>query len=245
MKIALIGYGKMGKTIEALALADGLEIALTIDADSTTLLTSGALTHCDVAIEFSRPDTAVENILHCFRAGIPVVVGTTGWLDKLTEVNSACKKHNGALFYASNFSIGVNLFFEINKRLAALMNQHPEYTSVFVHETHHVHKLDAPSGTAISIANQLVHGMERFNKWESHPFNDKQESTESLPVYYTREDEVPGTHTVHYSSPVDEIEITHKAYSRDGFARGALTAARWIIGRKGVFTMEDLLSLNG
>lgn len=241
MEIALIGYGKMGKTIEALALGDGLDIGLRIDTNNTSLLTSGELKQCDVAIEFSRPDTAVDNIVHCFKAGVPVVVGTTGWLDKLPEVKSACEQFNGTLFYASNFSIGVNLFFEINKRLAALMNHHPEYKSVFIHETHHVHKLDAPSGTAISIADQIVNGMDRFSGWDAHPFAAKKETSAVLPVYYTREDEVPGTHTVHYSSEVDEIEITHRAFSRDGFAKGALTAARWIIGRKGVFTMEDLL----
>lgn len=244
MKIALIGYGKMGKTIEALALKDGHEVTLRIDATNTELLSSPELSKCDVAIEFSRPDTAVDNILHCFTAGVPVVVGTTGWLDKLPEVTSACSASDGALFYASNFSIGVNLFFAINKRLAALMNNHPEYDNVFIHETHHVHKLDAPSGTAISLANQLVNGMNRFTNWEAHPANDKRSFGNQLPIYYSREDEVPGTHTVHYSSAIDEIELTHKAYSREGFARGALTAAIWIGSRKGVFTMEDLLSLN-
>lgn len=247
MNIALLGYGKMGKTIEALAKDAGDNVVLKVDISNAASWTAEELRKADVAIEFSRPDVAVDNMYRCFDAGVPVVVGTTGWLDRLEEVKKNCEAAAASLFYASNFSIGVNLFFELNKVLARLMDHQPDYQKVYIHESHHVHKLDAPSGTAISIADQLVAASSRFESWESHSFSELstlKADLKKLPVFYSREDEVPGTHTVHYSSSVDEIEIRHLAYSREGFAKGALAAARWLQGKKGVFTMNDLLKLH-
>jgi 4-hydroxy-tetrahydrodipicolinate reductase len=175
---------------------------------------------------------------------VPVVVGTTGWLERLPEVKERLGADGGTLLHASNFSIGVNLFFELNKMLARLMDRHPEYSSIHIHESHHVHKLDAPSGTAISIAEQMTALLDRFERWRSIPFEARTASDfegDSIPVYHTREDEVPGTHSVHYASPVDAIEIRHTAYSREGFARGALAAAHWLAGKKGYYTIEDFL----
>ena len=246
MKIALIGYGKMGKIIESLAINDGHEIILKVDSNNATTFTIENLRQADVAIEFSRPDKAVNNINRCFEAGIPVVVGTTGWLEQLPVVRDACATTNGGLFHASNFSIGVNLFFALNRKLAQLMEQQKDYKDIFIHEIHHVHKLDAPSGTAITLADQLLGISSSLDHWMAQPFDSVNEYTapgKELPIFYTRTNEVPGTHTVHYASSVDEIEITHKAYSREGFARGALTAARWMVGRKGVYSMSDLLHL--
>jgi 4-hydroxy-tetrahydrodipicolinate reductase len=237
MNIALLGYGKMGKEIEKSAIQRGHTIVLKVDVDNATTYTIDELKKADVAIEFSTPETAVNNIYKCFEAGVPIVVGTTGWLEKLEEVKQKCAEKKQALFYASNYSIGVNLFFKLNEYLARLMNAFPNY-NVSMEEIHHIHKLDAPSGTAISLANQVIDQMESKQKWVNSATTD----TNELSIISKRIDEVPGTHTVTYSSPVDEISMTHTAHNRTGFAVGAVVAAEWIKGKKGVFGMNDLMS---
>ncbi len=239
MNIALIGYGKMGKEIEIIALHKGHTIVLKIDVDNVNTYTLDELKKADVAIEFSTPETAITNIYKCFDAGIPVVVGTTGWLNKLEEVKQKCAEKNQTIFYASNYSIGVNLFFKLNEYLAKLMGAFPNY-NVTMEEIHHIHKLDAPSGTAISLANQVIEQIKSKNKWVNSATNNPNE----LSIISKRIDEVPGTHTVTYSSDVDEISMTHIAYNRTGFAMGAVVAAEFLIGKKGVFRMNDLMSAN-
>lgn len=236
MNIALIGYGKMGKEIEQIALSRGHKIALVVDAHNASSYSIEELKKADVAIEFSTPDSALGNIYNCFDAGVPVVVGTTGWLNKLEEVKKACTDKNQTLFYTSNYSIGVNLFFKLNQQLAKLMNRHKEY-NVSMEEIHHVHKLDAPSGTAISLANQVLENIDEKKKWVNAATADKSE----LGIISKRLDEVPGTHTVTYSSDIDEISISHIAYSRKGFALGAVVAAEWVHNKKGIFGMEQLM----
>lgn len=236
MKIALIGYGKMGKEIEAIARHRGNLIGLIADVENINKLTPDELKKCDVAIEFTAPHAAVNNILKCFDAGVPVVVGTTGWYDRLQEVKDACKRKNGGLFYATNFSIGVNLFFRLNETLATLMKNQTDY-EVSMEEHHHIHKKDAPSGTAITIAETIL---------GSHPVKtkysiDKPFDPEELHINVIREGEIPGTHIVRYQSAVDEISIMHKAYSRKGFALGAVLAAEYMAGKKGIHGMKDLL----
>jgi 4-hydroxy-tetrahydrodipicolinate reductase len=243
MKFALIGYGKMGKAIEQVIIDQnkGDEIILRIGDDNFHDLTIDNLKKADVAIEFTRPEAAVANINLCFRAGIPVVVGTTAWLDRLKEVKKSCTEHNGGLFYAPNFSIGVNIFFEINRRLAAIMDSQPQY-DVTIEEIHHTEKLDAPSGTAIRAAEVVMEKLSRKSKWAlADPFHTRHEAT-SLLITAKREPQVPGTHIVTYSSDVDEIQVVHLAKTRRGFAEGAVMAARWMPGRKGVFEMKDMLS---
>jgi 4-hydroxy-tetrahydrodipicolinate reductase len=236
MNIALIGYGKMGKEIEQIALSRGHKIVLKVDVTNAGSYTVAELKKADAAIEFSTPESAVGNIYKCFDAGVPVVVGTTGWLGRLEEVKHACQEKHQALFYASNYSIGVNLFFKLNEHLARLMNAYPDY-NVSMEEIHHVHKLDAPSGTAISLANQVLDHIDVKEKW----VNDSTPNKNELGIVSKRIDEVPGTHTVSYSSEVDEISITHVAHSRKGFALGAVIAAEWIHGKKGVYGMRDLM----
>lgn len=236
MKIALLGYGKMGKEIEQVALAMQHEIVLKIGSANLHELTPINLKQADVAIEFSTPQTAVNNILKCFEASVPVVVGTTGWLSKMEEMKALCKQNNQTLFYASNFSIGVNLFFRLNEYLATMMKSHPEYFPA-IEEIHHVHKKDAPSGTAITLAQGLIKAHEGIEKWVLNEFAQPGE----LPIHSKREGEVPGTHSISYTSKVDEIKIVHQAYNRRGFAEGAVHAAVWLIGKKGVFSMEDML----
>ncbi len=236
MKIALIGYGKMGKEIEQLALANGDEIVLRADKDHVVVLED--LKHADVAIEFTQPDAAVKNIRLCFEANVPVVVGTTGWYDNLRMITIECEAKNQSLLYASNFSVGVNIFFELNKRLAQLMNQQTSY-EVRIDETHHTQKLDKPSGTAISLANDIIKDLQSKTSWQLD--EQKKVTPENLLIRSHREDQVPGTHTITYQSPVDTIEIKHTAHNRKGFAAGALIAANWIIEKKGVFTMKDVL----
>lgn len=236
MNIALIGYGKMGKEIEQIAIARGHKIVLTVDITNAGTYSIEDLKKADAAIEFSTPESAVGNIYKCFDANIPVVVGTTGWLGKLAEVKQKCNEGHQALFYASNYSIGVNLFFQLNKHLAKLMNTYSEY-NVSMEEIHHVHKLDSPSGTAISLANQVLDQIKTKDKWVNEQTNKKNE----LGILSKRLDEVPGTHTVTYGSEVDEISITHIAHSRKGFALGAVIASEWIHGKKGVYGMEDLM----
>lgn len=247
MNIALIGYGKMGKTIEHMAEARGHRIVLKADRDEIHALTPDQLRQAQVAIEFTQPDAAVANIYRCFEAGVPVVCGTTGWYEHKPDVEARCKLGGHTLFTASNFSIGVNLLFAINERLAELMNLQPAYREVLIHETHHIQKLDAPSGTAISLAEQIVSRMDRLHAWHAYRSDESvtagPESKGELPVFSSREDEVPGTHVIKYVSDADEIELVHKAYNRTGFAAGALMAAEWVSGKRGVFGMKDLLSL--
>jgi 4-hydroxy-tetrahydrodipicolinate reductase len=236
MNIALIGYGKMGKEIEQIALSRGHKITLIVDAHNATTYTLEELKKADVAIEFSTPDSVISNIYKCFEAGVPIVVGTTGWLNKLDEIKKACLDKKQTLFYTSNYSIGVNLFFKLNTQLARLMNNHKEY-NVSMEEIHHVHKLDSPSGTAISLANQAIAQLDEKQKWVNLATQNKNE----LGIISKRLDEVPGTHTVTYGSDIDEISITHIAYNRKGFALGAVVAAEWVRDKKGVFGMEQLM----
>lgn len=230
MKIALLGYGKMGKTIERLAQERGHEIVLRIKDD----VSKHDLSKADVAIDFSIPDAAFKNITTCFAKDLPVVSGTTGWLDKYDEAVKICKEQNAAFIYASNFSLGVNLFFELNKKLAEMMNNFTEY-AVDIEEVHHTQKLDAPSGTAITLAQQI---MEKTGKagWKL----DKAAENE-IPLVAKRIENVPGTHIVSYKSPIDTLKIEHIAHSRDGFALGAIIAAEWLQDRKGVYSMKDVL----
>ena len=239
MKIALIGYGKMGKTIEQIALSKGHEIVARIDFNDE--LTIKTLNNVDVAIEFTQPASAPNNLIKCFDAGVPVVCGTTGWLSDYENIVAQCKDKKGSFFYASNYSLGVNIFFEINKRLAHIMNNYTQY-EVSMTEIHHTQKLDAPSGTAITLADDILKNLERKHQWVSIPTSDARPLTsEDLVIESKRKDPTPGTHIVQYISEVDTIEISHTAHSRIGFAMGALTAAEWIVGKKGVFGMKDLL----
>lgn len=239
MKIALIGYGKMGKTIESIALEKGHSVDLIIDLDNPEDFTREKLVHCDVAIEFTGPHSAKENILKCLDAGIPVVSGSTGWLQDWAEVVNACKEKNGSLLYASNFSVGVNIFFEVNKKLARLMNGHDEY-SICIQEVHHTQKKDAPSGTAISLAEQILQEIPAKKKW----MNEETADPHVLPIISKREDPAPGTHSITYSSAVDDIEIIHTAHNRNGFAWGAVLAAAYICHKKGIFSMKDVLGIS-
>lgn len=238
MKIALTGYGKMGKEVEKMAVARNHEIILTIDNPEEWEAKSTLLAQADVAIEFSTPDSAVKNMIKCFKQGIPIVCGTTGWNDKLDYVSEQCKLLNGTLLYGSNFSIGVNIFFEINKLLAKLMNNQHEY-GVNIEEIHHVNKLDAPSGTAISLANDIISNLDRKSSWTNMEANNYNE----LEITSIRTDHVPGIHIVNYHSAADTIEIKHSANNRSGLALGALIAAEWIKGKKGVFTFHEILQL--
>lgn len=232
MKIALIGYGKMGKSIEALATEHGHSIYI---YDRSRPLTDLNITSPDVAIEFSSPDSAEFNIKACLDAGIPVVCGTTGWTENKSNIEDYCRETNGTFFYASNFSLGVNLFFRVNEYLAELMCRHAQYHASIT-EVHHTQKKDAPSGTAISLAEGIIKQNPNLNRWI---LNEKAEK--AIPIHAERKDPFPGTHTVLYQSSIDEISITHQAHSRKGFAAGALEVAEWIPGRKGILTMRDFL----
>ncbi len=237
MKIALIGYGKMGKEIEQITLSRGHEIFLKICAENLHEFTIENLKKADVAIEFTTPDAALKNIFTCIDAGVPVVVGTTGWNMHLKEVKDYCQKNNGTLLYASNFSVGVNLFFALNKYLAELMAPYNQY-NVIMEEIHHTQKLDAPSGTAISLANDILAVHPTKKQWSLEK-ND----AENLFINAKRINSVPGTHSIKYSSEIDDIEIIHTAHNRKGFATGAVIAAEWILGKKGVYTMNDVLNI--
>lgn len=242
MKIAIIGYGKLGRIIEQIAIQRGHTIVSTIDINNQEDFMSDAFRSADVAIEFTTPSTAFDNYQRCFNAGIPVVSGTTGWTQRLDEIIKQCKEESQTFFYASNFSIGVNLFFAINSYLAKLMNQYPAY-NVSLTEIHHIHKLDAPSGTAITLAEGILQELSRKQAWR---LADKTETNtpndpDDLIIRAIREDETPGTHEVRYDSDVDVITIRHEAKSRDGFALGAVLAAEFTAGKKGFFTMHDLL----
>ena len=232
MKIALLGYGKMGKTIEKIAIERGHDIVLKVDKNDSEY----DVTVADVAIDFSIPNAAVNNISNCFTSGVPVVSGTTGWLDQYEKVAELCRTSKGSFIYASNFSLGVNLFFELNKKLAAMMNNVDGY-HVAMEEIHHTEKLDAPSGTAITLAEGVIENS-RFEKWELDQGDDS-----TIPITAKRIDKVPGTHTVSYASAVDTIDIVHTAHSRNGFALGAVVAAEWLKDKTGIFTMKDVLGL--
>ena len=238
MKIALIGYGKMGHTIEQVALKRGHEIVLRITSANKHEMDAAHLQQADVAIEFTHPGSGRENVLQCLAAGIDVVSGTTGWNEHLREVCNAAQKHDVSFLHASNFSIGVNIFFEVNKLLASLMNGHPEYTGS-IEETHHTQKKDAPSGTAITIAEQMIQHLDTKKKWLLNDFNE----ADAIPIMAHRVENVPGTHKVTYASSIDSIDIIHTAHNRDGFALGAVLAAEFIAGKKGVFTMKDVLGI--
>lgn len=238
MKIALIGYGKMGHMIEEIALQRGHEIVLKIDVNNQKEFTKENISKADVAIEFTGPDSAFENVIKGLEAGIPLVSGSTGWNNQLEEAKSFCKKKNGSFLHTSNFSIGVNIFFEINKLLAKLMASQPEY-DVTMKEIHHTQKKDAPSGTAVTLAEQILSNLPRKKKWVNHAAANKEE----LSIVSERIDPAAGTHEVKYSSEVDDIGIIHTAHSRKGFALGAVLAAEYIHDKKGVFTMKDVLHL--
>ena len=238
MKIAIIGYGKMGKAIEEIAIAKGHEIVLKIDAYNTSDFTKENVQKANVAIEFTGPDTAFENISKCIEWGVPVISGSTGWLDDFEKAKKLCEEKKGCLIYASNFSIGVNLFFEINKKVASLMESYDNY-DVSMTETHHTEKKDAPSGTAISLAEQILAQIGRKNKW----VNEASREATDLIIRSERIDPAPGTHTVSYDSPIDSIEITHTAHTRKGFASGAVLAAEFANQKMGIFTMKDVLGI--
>ena len=231
MKIALLGYGKMGKIIDEIATQRNHEIVARLNESPT----SGNLNNADVVIEFSNPEVAFNNIKTCLENNIPVICGTTGWLDQKPEIEKIAAENNTAFLYGSNFSLGVNLFFALNEKLANLMKNFPEY-NVQLEEIHHTHKKDAPSGTAISLAEGIIKNDQRFEGWKLEETKEKE-----LGIFAIREDEVPGTHSVFYKSSVDEIEIKHTAYSRNGFALGAVIAAEWIQGKTGNFSMKDVL----
>ena len=234
MKIALLGYGRMGQAIEKFALQRAHQIVFTLDKDSA----QGDLSKADVAINFSVPQSAVANIKSALEKQIPVVSGTTGWLDDYEEVAAFCKAQNTGFLYASNFSIGVNLFFKINTLVAKLMKSHQEDYQPSLEEIHHIHKLDAPSGTALSLADSVLNES-LFKEWELDG-----NSKTKLNIHSKREGEVPGTHTLKYTSSIDEISLKHEAFGRDGFALGAIIAAEWLMGKKGVFGMKDVLNIS-
>jgi len=238
MKIALVGYGKMGKAIETIAIAKGHEIALKLDISNPEDFTSEKLQQCDVAIEFTSPHSAVDNLKKCFDAGIPVVCGSTGWLAQWDEIKTYCEAANGSLVYASNYSIGVNLFFEVNTYLAKLMNNHKEY-DVMLEEIHHTQKRDAPSGTAITLAEQVLQHITKKSHWVNHISDNESD----LEIISDRIDPAPGTHKIKYHSAIDDIEIIHTAHNREGFAGGAVLAAEFIAGKKGIYNMKQVLGL--
>jgi len=236
MRIALIGYGKMGQAIEKAALSRNHEIVLKIDLANGHELTKENLSRADVAIEFTGPSSAATNLLACAAAGLPVVCGSTGWLEELPRIRKVFEEKGISFLYASNFSIGVNIFFELNKKLAHLMAPHAEY-GVSMLEIHHTQKKDAPSGTAITLAEQVLDAIPTLTKWVNEPTEKQSE----LEIRSERTDPAPGTHSVKYASPIDDIEIIHTAHSREGFAGGAVLAAEFIQGKKGVFTMKEVL----
>jgi 4-hydroxy-tetrahydrodipicolinate reductase len=236
MNILLLGYGKMGKVIEQIALSRGHQIVGKIDVTNRHELETFSRDNVDAVIEFSAPEAAYENLKWCMNKGLPTVCGTTGWLHHRPEIEQLCQAHGAAFFYASNYSIGVNLFFRLNKYLAKLIAPYPQY-SVHTTEIHHIHKLDAPSGTAITLAEGLIEHLAAKTEWA----NQADVAENQIPIVSLREGEVPGTHVIRYDSAVDSIEIQHVAHSRQGFALGAVVAAEWLSPRKGVYGMDDLL----
>ncbi len=236
MKIVLFGYGKMGKEVEKIALERGHELILRIEKNEDY-----DISEADVAIDFSVPSAAFNNITSCFKKNIPVISGTTGWLEDYEKAVTICKKNNGSFIYASNFSIGVNLFFELNDKLSRIMNSNNNYTPS-IEEIHHTKKLDAPSGTAITIAEQTIKNSS-IKEWCLHT-NKAKVDNEIIPISSKRIKDVPGTHIVAYESEIDSIEIKHTAHNRKGFAHGAIIAAEWLINKNGVYTMKDVLNLD-
>lgn len=242
MKVVILGYGKMGQLIEKFAMKRGHEIFLIVDKDNRESVSANEIAGADVAIDFSEPAAALDNIHLCFEANIPIVVGTTGWYDYLDEVKSICLDENQTMLYGSNFSIGVNVFFHINKLLAKAMNPYKQY-DVQVEEIHHIHKLDAPSGTAITIAEGVIDGLESKTKWVNEVIGEGEQTIpkpDELLIESHRIEEVPGTHTVLYSSEVDQIEFKHTAHSRAGFALGAVVAAEWLQDKKGFYQVTEM-----
>ena len=238
MLIALIGYGKMGKAIEEIALQRGHEIIIKIDQPNLHEFTKENLMQADVAIEFTSPLSVYDNVKACIEFGVPIVCGSTGWTERLEEMKNICVEKNGSFIYSSNYSVGVNVFFEVNKKLAALMASHKEY-EVILEETHHTQKKDAPSGTAITLAEQVLEHVKRKKQW----VNELSDHPEDLEIISQRIDPAPGTHSIKYSSVIDDIEIIHTAHNRQGFATGAVLAAEFIKNKKGVFSMREVLSL--
>lgn len=238
MNIILVGYGKMGKAIEEIALAKGHHIVLKVDLDNAHELNAENAAKADVAIEFTSPHSAFSNVTKCLSLGIPVVCGSTGWLDQFEAARQLCEEKNGTLIYASNYSIGVNLFFEINQQLAKLMSKHHEY-DVSMEEIHHTQKKDAPSGTAITLAEQIMAAITTKKQW----VNTVAANQEELSIISERIDPAPGTHKIRYSSPIDDIEIIHTAHNRKGFAGGAVLAAEYAVSHKGVLSMKEVLGL--
>ena len=232
MKLALLGYGRMGKEIEKIALERGHEIVITSNGEEAY-----DITKADVAIDFSVPTSAYNNISTCIENNVPVVSGTTGWLDKYNDAVELCKQKKGGFIYASNFSLGVNIFFALNEKLAAMMNPQKQY-NLDIEEIHHTKKLDAPSGTAITLAEGIINNSDK-QKWEL----DGDSTKELIPITAVRTPDVPGTHTINYNSEVDSIEIKHTAHNRKGFALGAVVAAEWLIGKEGVYSMRDVLNI--
>lgn len=248
MKIALLGYGKMGKIIEKIALSRKHEIVLTIDHETLHDLTTENLQKADVVIEFTTPASVLSNIEHCFNANVPVVIGTTGWYEKLPEVKQQCIEGNKSLLWASNFSVGVNVFFHVNKLLAKVMNKYPYY-EVQVEEIHHTQKMDSPSGTAITIAEGIINNTDTKNEWinvltTDDSDDDANVAPNQLLIESLRIDSVPGTHTVIYDSEVDSIEFKHTAHNRNGFALGAVLAAEWLHDKKGFYSVEAMFDFN-
>lgn len=239
LKIGLLGYGKMGKAIEQIAENQAVEFIWRISRENAHTLTPELLKSADVVIEFSRPEIAFQHVMACLEAGVPVVSGTTGWAAELPKAQQYCIAQNGALLWASNFSIGVNLFFALNRYLSRLMSSVAQYQPSIT-EIHHIHKLDAPSGTAITLAHDICDQSGRFSSFH---LEGSGSPAGSIPITAIREGEVPGTHIIQWKGPVDEINIEHVAHSRAGFAWGALTAAMWIKGKQGVFTMNDVLNI--
>lgn len=240
MKIALIGYGKMGRMIEQIALQRGHEISAIIDINNQDDFNSEAFRSSDVAIEFSVPSSGYENVIRCFKAGVPVVSGTTGFGDRIPELKEMCEKGEGTLLHATNFSIGVNIFRALNRYLASVMNDFPDYKP-YMTETHHIHKLDHPSGTALTLAEELVEAHSETKGWYE-PAGAESDKTGKMPLNSIREGEVPGIHTIKWISDADSISFTHSAKNRSGFALGAVKAAEWLAGRRGFFTMSEMLS---
>lgn len=243
MKIALTGYGKMGHMIEKIAQQRGHEVVCVIDKDNTSDFDSDAFRSADCVIEFSTPATAVENIRNSFSQGVPVVCGTTGWTDAMPEIKEICDNGNGTFLFASNFSVGVNIFMAVNRYLARIMNAYPQYKPHMV-ETHHIHKLDHPSGTAITLADEIISATDRIGAWmepDDSRMNDTDRNT-ILEIDHIRQGEVPGIHTIDWDSDVDTITISHSAKSREGFALGAVIAAEWLADKKGFHTIGEVFN---
>ncbi|SEN63655.1 dihydrodipicolinate reductase [bacterium A37T11] len=246
MKIALIGYGKMGRIIEKFALSRGHQVILTVNSQNRPDIEPADLEVADIAISFSTPDSALDDIQLCFEADVPIVVGTTGWYNELETVKEQCLERNKSLLYGSNYSIGVNIFFHINKLLAKAVNPYKQY-DVQVEEIHHTQKLDAPSGTAITIAEGILTYMDDKKQWVNNLVGEGEEvvpKSDELLIESHRIDEVPGTHTVLYSSEVDQLEFKHTAHSRAGFALGAVIAAEWLNGKKGFYNVTEIFNFN-